>query len=250
MSIILLYIGQEHLIFLNRAKLDKNYKYSFKYNFEELFLQTAPNTIINALHFKHKEPKGVILFFHGNEGNLKKWGNKVSFLMKYNYDVLVYDYRKYGKSTGVFNEEGMYTDALKVYDYLKNTYLESEIVLYGFSMGTTFATRVAAKNKPKELILEAPFYSLSNAVQYKFKLKPYSLLKYKFNTFLYLPDVICPVSLFHGILDKTTAFKDSKALYQLTNSENKTLLIIEQGTHHNLKEFKTYKEKLEEILLR
>ncbi len=76
----------------------------------------------------------------------------------------------------------MYTDGLSVYNYVKKHYKEENIVVYGYSLGGTFATRIASENNPKELVLEAPFYNLKQAVQYYSRVAPTFLLKYAFRT--------------------------------------------------------------------
>ena len=148
-GLVLFYLFQEKLIFINWKKLDRKHPFKFSNKFEEVFIKTNDKNVINALHFKLPNPKGVILFCHGNKGNLIKWGDRVSYLLDFNYEVLVFDYRSYGKSTGNFNEEAMYTDAEAVYDYIKKQYKEEDIVVYGYSLGGTFATRVASQNNPK-----------------------------------------------------------------------------------------------------
>ncbi|WP_299666322.1 alpha/beta fold hydrolase [uncultured Polaribacter sp.] len=246
----LIYSFQEKLIFQNGKKLEKNYQYQFSNKFEEIFLTTKDEKKINALHFKTENPKGVLLFCHGNNGNLTKWGKRISYLLKYNYDVFVFDYRNYGKSSGNFNEEKMFTDALLVYKHIKRTVKEDKIVVYGFSLGGTFATRIAAQNKPKELILEAPFYSFKKAVQYYSILAPTFLLKYQFKTNRDIVKVTAPITVFHGNKDKITSFKDAKKLLALNRSRQNCFIEIENGTHHNSREHNLYKQKLKEILER
>ena len=70
----------------------------------------------------------------------------------------------------------MYKDALLSYDFLKQKFPENKIVVYGRSLGTTFATKVASENNPKQLILESPFYNLSSAVKFQFKIGFKSIL--------------------------------------------------------------------------
>lgn len=245
---LVLFLLQEKFIFLTGNRISKKHQYNFKNNFEELFIKTSKNTNINALHFKLEKPKGIVLFCHGNKGNLLKWGKKVSYFLDYKYEVLVFDYRNYGKSTGKFNEYKMYKDALFVYQHLKLQFLEEQIVVYGFSIGSTFATKIASENKPKALILEAPFFNFKKAVKFVFKFAPYFLIKYKFRTDIYIQKVNSPIIIFHGNVDKTTSFKDSKELFALIDSRKKEFISIENGTHHNLKEFAIYKTKLKEIL--
>tara|TARA_B110000977_G_scaffold161620_1_gene206659 strand:+ start:202 stop:1008 length:807 start_codon:yes stop_codon:yes gene_type:complete len=243
-----LYYYQERLIFLNGKKLERAFLFKFSNNFQEIFLKTKDGQEINALHFKLEKPKGVVLFCHGNSGNLEKWGTKVSLFLDYNYEVFVFDYRKYGKSTGCFNETRMYRDALLMYDYLKSTFKEENIVVYGFSLGSTFATRIAAVNKPKELILEAPFFNFIKAVKFYSKFTPVFLLKYTFRTDLDIVKVTSPITVFHGNKDKTTSFQDSKRLLALNRSLNNRFIEIDGGTHHNIRNTKLYLEKLQEIL--
>ena len=245
-----LYCYQERLIFLNGKKLQRAFLFKFSNNFQEIFLKTKDGQEINALHFKLEKPKGVVLFCHGNSGNIEKWGTKVSFFLDYNYEVVVFDYRKYGKSTGSFNETRMYSDALLMYDYLKSAFKEENIVVYGFSLGSTFAARIAAINKPKELILEAPFFNFVKAVKFYSKFAPIFLLKYKFRTDLDIAKVVSPITVFHGNKDKTTCFKDSKRLLALNASINNRFFEINGGTHHNIRNSKLYLEMLEEILKR
>lgn len=245
-----LYFFQERFIFLNGKRIDKNYHYKFSNKFEELFIKTEGNNEINALHFKQSKPKGVVLFCHGNYGNLLKWGHRVAYLLEYNYDVLVFDYRGFGKSTGNFNEEAMYKDVEAVYNYIKKLYKEEHIVVYGYSLGGTFATRIASQNNPKELVLEAPFYNLKKAVHYYSRFAPTFLLKYAFRTDEDIVNVKAPITLFHGNQDKTTSFRQSKSLLKLTTSMKNEYVEIDTGTHHNVRDFLVYKDKLKETLER
>jgi len=243
-----LYFFQEKFIFINWEKLDRNYQYKFANTFEEVFIKTDANNEINALHFKLPNPKGVVLFCHGNKGNLTRWGNRVSYFLAYNYEVLVFDYRNYGKSTGNFNERAMYKDALLTYNHLKKDFKEENIVVYGFSLGATFATRIAALNTPKELVLEAPFYNLREVLLCYSRIAPTFLLKYQFSTHNDISKVLAPITVFHGNEDRTTSYKGSKKLLKLNSSVHNEHIEIEGGTHHNIREFIVYKDKLKEIL--
>ena len=84
-----LYFFQEKLIFLPTI-LTQDYTFEFSHPFEELFLKSDDGAIINAIHFKNENPKGVILYFHGNAGNLSRWGEITQFFVKKNYDIFVF----------------------------------------------------------------------------------------------------------------------------------------------------------------
>ena len=243
----ILYTLQEKLIFLPE-EIPVDYQYNFAFDFEEVNLKTEDNQTINALHIKAENPKGIILFFQGNKGNLIRWGEITSYFTQYNYDVFVIDYRGYGKSTGVFNEKEMYNDALLSYNYVKSKFNKSQIVVYGRSLGTTFATKVASENNLKHLILEAPFYNLHKAANYKYKIIPKFMLLFKFNSHQMITKNTSPVTIFHGTEDKVTPYKGSQELFELISSSKKELILLKNGTHHNVREFKEYSVALKAIL--
>lgn len=247
-GLLFFYFFQERFIFLNGKKLPKDFVYKFPQPFQEINIKAKDGEIINALHFTLDQPKGVILFFHGNKGNLERWGTIVPYLLEYEYEVLVIDYRNYGKSTGDFNETNMYQDALDAYDYLKSQYLEDQIVVYGRSLGAAFSTQVGVHRNPKHVILEAPFYNLKRATKFYFTLSPSFLLKYGFKTNEKIGKVTSPITIFHGDADETTSFDESKKLFSLVESKDKKFVEIANGTHHNLKDFEIYQDTMKEIL--
>lgn len=241
------YFLQERLIF-QPENLPQNFKYSFNFPFEEINLKTNDNESINALHIRADNTKGVILYFHGNSGSLRRWGDVTSYFIDYNYDVFVMDFRGFGKSTGAYSEEAMYADAQQCYDYLKKKYDEDKIVVYGKSLGTTFATKIAARNKPQQLILEVPFYNLGAAGKHRFPFVPIFLLKYKFMTNEYIKQVVSPITFFHGTNDWITPYKDSRKLFEEVKLKDKTFITIEGGNHNNLIQYEKYHRKLKELL--
>ena len=242
-----LYFFQEKLIFQSK-KLDKNFTYTFNKEFEEINLTTEDNAIINALHFKVKNPKGIILYFHGNRGSLERWGTITSKFTDYEYDVFVMDYRGYGKSTGKRKEQNLYNDALLCYDYLKKSYSENNIILYGRSLGGTFATYTASKNNPKKLLLESPFYNLANTANFHYPFLPTFLLKYKFRSDEYITKVKCPIIIFHGTKDDVTPHKGGRKLFEKATVQLKEFVSIDNGTHHDLASFKLYTTKIKKLL--
>ena len=87
-------------------------------------VKVEPNVRRNSrtnMYFKVQNPKGIILYFHGNKDNLVRWGIISSQLTKYDYDVIVIDYRGYGKSTGILSEDNFFNDALFCYTQIKET---------------------------------------------------------------------------------------------------------------------------------
>lgn len=243
-----LYFLQEKMIFMPEP-LPQDYSYSFPTNFEEINLMTDDGARLNALHFKVEEPKGVVLYFHGNAGELSSWGIVVQKFVDMRYDVLVMDYRTYGKSTGKISEKALYNDAQSFYDLLLKNYAQDDIVVYGRSLGTTFATYVAAKNHPKQLFLEAPFYSLDEVAGQRFPFFPVSwFLKFHFPTHQYLQEVSSPILIFHGTNDFVVNYKNSEKLSKIKTKGKLTFMTIPDGSHNNLTNSEIYRKTLDSIL--
>ena len=243
-----IYFIQDSILF-RPTVLEQKFEFKFLYPFEELFLKPNDKAVINALHFKNENPKGVILYFHGNSGDLSRWGVVTEYFVEKNYDVLVMDYRTYGKSTGEISENMLYQDAQFCYDYLKKQYNEKDITVYGRSLGTTFATYVAALNTPKQLILETPYYSITNVAQSRFWFLPTKyFLKYKFPTFKFINEVSCDILMLHGTKDKVIRINSAKKLREVAPDKQTTFITIQDGTHNNLIEYEEYHKAIKRIL--
>ncbi|AWX46056.1 Monoacylglycerol lipase ABHD12 [Flagellimonas maritima] len=246
--VLMIYFLQERLIFLP-SQLPADYEYSFSQDFEEVFLNNEDGAKLNAVHFKVEEPKGLILYFHGNAGDLSRWGYIASGFTELGYDVLVMDYRTYGKSTGVLSEKGLYGDAQLFYNYAMKRYNESEIIVYGRSLGATIASHLASKNEPSKLILETPFYNLLDVAQDRFPILPLKhLLKYKMTSNEYVQDVKAPIRIFHGTADKVVSYDSGKKLFEAIPHSDKKLYTIEDGNHNNLIEFENFRKGIQKEL--
>lgn len=246
---------QEKVVFLP-VRLPQDFHFEFSNVFEELYLETPHGGKINALHFKLEKPKGVLLYFHGNAGNLNRWGKIAAEFTKFGYDVLVPDYRGYGKSTGPRNEEFLYADAQYCYDFLKKKYGEENMVVYGRSLGGTFAIKTAAQNSPKKLVLECTFFNLQDLVNRWLPNSATDRIAPKM-TYLFLSnenivDVHCPVYHFHGDRDKVVPLSSGKKLFETFENAHprieKKFVEIKNGTHDDLMQFDIFAEELRKIL--
>ncbi len=240
----LIFFIQDRLVF-RTDKLKKEYSYNFDQNFEEYFIVTDDNNKINSLLFKSEisseiSPKGLIIYFHGNANNLKRWGKYSVNFTSLGYDVLMIDYRGYGKSSGIPTEELLYDDALTVWNWVKNTFKYSKHILYGRSLGAAVASNLAGKTDPDILIMETPFDNLNRALPAY--LIPFKL-KYKFRNCLHLPEVSCKKVIFHGTMDMLIPITSAKRLKPFLNKNDK-MIIIKSGRHNNLDSFPLYHEEL------
>lgn len=243
-----LYFLQEKILFLPTT-LSQDYQFEFRYPFEELFFETAENVSINAIHFKTENPKGVILYFHGNAGDLSRWGIVGEHFVSLNYDVLIMDYRTYGKSKGKLSEQGFYEDADYCYNYLLKSYSEDDIIVYGRSLGTGIATYLSSKHHPKQLILETPYYSILDVAKHRFPIFPVkTLLKYEFPSHEFIKTVNCPITMFHGTEDTVIPYRSAYKLKSVAPQNITRFITIEGGGHNNLISFELYKEGIKDVL--
>ena len=238
---------QEKFLFYP-TKLDKDLPYQFPWPHEEWFIETEPDIEINALYFKSEQSKGVVLYFHGNAGALDDWGFVAEDFLKRNYDLVIIDYRGYGKSTGQLSKENdFHTDASAFYDQLLETYKEDQIVLLGRSMGTGVAAKLAADRRPKALILETPYYSLESLIKHYAPVIPVSILKYKLPTFQWLAVADCPVHIIHGTNDEVIPYDNAVRLKEV-NHPNLNFTTVPNAGHNNLSTFADYGNFLDQAL--
>ncbi len=242
----ILYLYQERFIFFPEV-LEPDFCYTFPYPFDEIDLP-VDGARLNALHFKAKRSKGVILYLHGNAGSLRTWGEVASDFVPHGYDVFMLDYRGYGKSTGGIQSEGMlHDDVASAYAYLRQRYPETEIILYGRSLGSGLAVYLARSTHPRALILETPYYSAKELAAARFPFVPSFLLKYSLRTDQWISQVACPIYLFHGTRDEFIPHTCSLRLAELIETEHQ-VFIIQGGSHNDLSQFASYQEGLARIL--
>ncbi|GAA4274762.1 alpha/beta fold hydrolase [Aquimarina gracilis] len=246
--IIILYIFQENILF-QPEELSDDYVFQFDHPFEEFFIETEEGVCLNGLHFTNENPKGVILYFHGNRGNLRRWGEIVVFFAKKQYDVVVMDYRSYGKSKGEITEKNLYNDAQLFYNYVLRNYPEDQITVYGRSIGTGIATKIASQNQPCNLILETPYYDIKDIVESWFPHFPTdALLRYKIPSGNFIQEVTCTVTIFHGTNDGVVPYKTGTKLFKSIPTSNKEMITIPGGSHNDLIEFQVYHETIDKVL--
>lgn len=244
---ILVYLVQEKFIF-KPEKLPGDFVYHYDAPFREINFDIAPGVVINGLHFYVKEPKGLILYFHGNSRSIKGWAKYARDFYRYAYDVVLVDYRGFGKSTGKRSEREMLKDMQVVYDTLAVNMPEHHIIVYGRSMGSGFASKIASDNKPRYLILDAPYYSFIKVVERFLPILPHRwILRYHLRTDRWIRYVNCHTYILHGTRDWLIPVKHSEKLKQLMPSKI-TLIKIKGGGHNNLPSFPEYHNFIRDIL--
>jgi len=244
---IYFYFFQEQFLFLD-TKLEQDHVFSLDSPFREVFLENDDGSVVHGLHLRSGQLKGLILYQHGNAGDIERWSNVVHPLAELGYDVVVWDYRGYGKSTGKRSAQALGDDAQLFYDYAKEYYPEQLITLYGRSIGSGITMKLATDNNPKQVILESPFNNLGQIVQSKFPIIIPSLLRYKMPSNEYAAELNSPIYIFHGTDDKVIPFTSGEKLYNSIGQEDKQFYTIEGGGHNDLDQFPEYWDGIYSIL--
>lgn len=229
--------------------LPADYEFDFTTRFSEVNLIASDGANLHALHFRVDKPKGVILYYHGNAGTLHRWGEVVQYHVGLGYDVVVMDYRGYGKSTGERTHTSMLADAEQFYDYALEHYTEDQITVYGRSLGTGLATYVASKNHPNRLMLETPYHNLKSLAQRYYPIFPVGIaLRFNFKSNEYVQRVDCPIYIFHGTEDEVVPYKHGKRLYESIPAGKAEFFTIPEGAHKNLIKFAEFRQAVEGVL--
>ncbi len=245
---LFLFFYQDKLIF-QPDLLHPDYEYKFKFPFNEINFDCPSGNKLNALYFTaQKERKGIIYYHHGNSQDLSLWGYEAEQLTLLGYDVLMYDYAGYGKSTGELTTDKIFSDSKFLLEWLHENHPNIPITLYGRSLGTGVASQLASENhNVVRLIVETPYYSMARMAQTFVAIYPMGIiLRIKIRSYQYFPKITCPIFLFHGDRDELIPVRQAKRLVK--KNKNAELTIIKGGTHNDLPFHKQFKEKLAEIL--
>lgn len=241
------YFVQERFIF-KPEKLAAGFEFKYDAPFKEISFNPEPGVTISGIHFQVKNPSGLILYFHGNTRSIKGWGKYARDFFRFGYDVVLVDYRGFGKSIGKRSETAMIRDMQFVYDELCIQFPEDHILVYGRSMGSGFATKLAADNYPRYLLLDAPYYSFRKVAERFLPFLPMRyVLRFHLRTDQWIQQVKCHTYILHGTKDKLIPLKHSEKL-QAINPDRITLIRIHGGGHNNLPSFPEYHNFIRDIL--
>lgn len=164
----------------------------------------------------------AIFFLHGNKGNMDLCEFQIEFMLNLGYDVWTMDYRSYGDSSGPISEAALKEDAAQVFNEIVNENPTKTIVIWGrsFGSGIAAATAASATQKPKMLVLETPYWSLSDAARQKFPFIPPVVFRYDLPINQFLIPASYPVHLIHGTQDEKIPANSSDRLHQLCLDHN------------------------------
>ncbi|MBT4463757.1 MAG: alpha/beta hydrolase [Rhodospirillaceae bacterium] len=185
----------------------------------------------------------TVVLFQGNAGNIELRGSKARPFMDAGYGMMLVGYRGFGGNPGSPSEQGLYEDARAALRYLGENGVSAErVVLYGESLGTGVAVRIAAEqageNAPvAAVVLEAPFSSIVDAAAFYYPYVPVSMmLKDRFNSIDAIADIGAPVLFVHGEEDEVTPIRFGKRLFDAAEEPKQAFWVRDAG-HNDLAEF-------------
>jgi uncharacterized protein len=179
------------------------------------------------------DPRGTVLFCHGNGGNIADRQDTISILHGLGLDICIFDYRGYGESDGTPSEIGTTRDTRAVHDWLvkERGIAPASIIIHGRSLGAAIAARIAVENPPRLLILESPFASIVTMGKALYPWLPVRLMtRFRYDTATYAAQIRCPVLVIHSRTDDIIPWEQGRTVFE-TVSEPKRFLEITGG--HN-----------------
>jgi fermentation-respiration switch protein FrsA (DUF1100 family) len=185
--------------------------------YRDAYFDTENGETLHGWYFPNQNEGPVILFCHGNAGNISHRLDQVSRLLAQGLRVFIFDYRGYGKSGGSASEKGIYLDGAAAYDYLiqREDIRPEDIVAYGHSLGAAVAIEIALQKKVKVLILESAFTSIREMASSMALFRLFSaFLPNHYDNLQKLPRVRVPVLVMHGEADELVPFSMGEKLYR------------------------------------
>jgi fermentation-respiration switch protein FrsA (DUF1100 family) len=212
--LIFVYIFQSRLVFFPDRNMAGN-PGDVGLDFEEVWLQSGGKRI-HGWFVPARAPRGTLLYFHGNAGNISHRLESIKQLHDLQLSVFIFDYRGYGQSEGRASERATYQDSRAAWDYLvgERGIGRDQIVLYGRSLGGAVAIELAEEVDPLALILVSCFTSAVDMGTKVYPLLPIRLVRrIHYNSLKRIGGVPAPKLFIHSIDDEVVPFGMGKRLY-------------------------------------
>ncbi|XVJ70310.1 MAG: alpha/beta hydrolase [Rhizobacter sp.] len=240
-----IYLKQEKLLFAP-TPLASGHQFNVGGDVHELSI-TVPGATLSVLQLRLPKPKGVVFFLHGNAGNLDTWFVNTGLYRELNYDLVMLDYRGFGKSTGQIESEAqLHADVDAVWAAVADRYQGLARVVLGRSLGSALAARWAVKHRPELTVLVSPYCSMTDLAKEHFPLVPTGLLRYPLTTCDYMAQLHKPALLIHGEKDALISPHHSERIQ--ARAPQVRLLLIEQAAHNDVHQFDAYTQALRDAL--
>ena len=235
-----LYIFQRKIVFNVSGIPKKPYEYGLE-NIQELQIETEDGVSLLCWYSKAKSKNNpTLVYFHGNSFDIGERAYRIERYINHGWGVLLVSWRGFSGNKGKPTESNLYLDAESIMNWIDNQKLikKTDIVLYGESLGTGVVIEMATRYSFKSIILEAPFTSIVDIAQKKYKIYPAKFLVLdKFDNFSKIKKVTSPILIISGKKDEIIPHTHSIKLYNEANNP-KDSLFIDEAMHNNLYDFR------------
>ncbi len=240
-----LWVGQERLLF-KPVPLPPDVQLSVEPDVSEAFVE-VPGARLSVLELRRPEPDGVVFFLHGNSANLKEWFIDGGLYRRANLDLVMMDYRGFGKSTGrIESEAQLHADVEAVWQAVAPRYAGKRVIVYGRSLGTGLAAAWAARHQPQLTILVSPYTSMSELAALHYPWVPQGVLRYPLRSDEAVARIRSPLLLVHGDQDALIPLGHSESLARKAPSAR--LVVIADAAHADVHKFASYQAALADAL--
>jgi hypothetical protein len=202
--------------------------------YEEITLTTKDSVNLSAWYVPAKNERGVLLFCHGNAGNISHRLDSIRIFHDLGLGVLIFDYRGYGRSEGSPTEEGTYLDAESSWDYLVNVKKarSEKIILFGRSLGSAVAAELALRHPAAGIIIESGFKSIPALGAKFFPYLPVRLIsRFQYSTIDKVDKIVMPKLFIHSPQDEMIPYEHGTALFK--NAEEPKEFLQITGGHND-----------------
>ncbi len=247
------YFFQDRLVYAPQTGIHSTPK-EVDLDFQEVLLTTRDDVNIHGWFVPARDEKGVVLFCHGNAGNISHRLPTLQFLRSLGMSTFIFDYRGFGKSQGTPTEEGTYLDVRAAWNFLtqERGYSPQDIFIMGRSLGGAVAADLATETRPAGIVLESTFTDIPSLGQdmFPFLLAPDLLARFSYDTRSKLAEFTAPVLIIHSRDDDLIPFRHGQALYDGAREPKEFLEI--QGDHDtaHIKSQEKYLNGLQEFFNR
>ena len=233
---LMLYLFQDRMVYLSNLP-DRALGASpsdLGLDYEDVSLITSDNERLHGWYVPAVDSRGVLLFFHGNAGNISHRLDSIKIFHELDLDILIIDYRGYGQSTGETSEKGTYLDAQAAWDYLVNIRRipANRIIVFGRSLGGAIGAWLGVQHTPAAVIIESSFSSGVDMAHRLYPFLPTRLItRLQYPVADYAGQLNCPVLVVHSRHDEIIPFSMGQTIYAAVKQNKKFLEL--RGDHNN-----------------
>jgi uncharacterized protein len=203
--------------------------------YEDLMITTADRERLHGwwVPARTPAPLGHVLFFHGNAGNLSRRVPDADLLATEGFDLLLFDYRGYGQSTGRPTEEGTYRDARAALAALRGRagVAANRILYMGESLGAAVAVALAVEAPPVGLVLRSPFTNILDMARLVYPKLPEFIVPDAYPSLRRMAEITCPLLVLHGDHDELIPLEQGQRIFAAARGPKKMEIL--SGLGHN-----------------